>query len=333
MAIHQSNPNKRPDSDFVAGCLAHIVAGNSGRLLDGRRTPGYIESYDANSAMFVWRITDFEDKGRCWEIAAEKVTSYQFEKDCQLLPEDAIAAIQKRCDELDKMMVITSDDATYQATQEAINKRAQEAMKWLKSHGAFVQHGAHLGIKDAEGNPYLYADLVAYMGHHGLDIVEQKTADQWVLNPYSGEWIKGMRIVMAEMGLIDPNEKIPRTGTIFEGLGDKAIRRNYIIHRMAFVQAYFALLGMDSVTLYRGMSSYSAPRETPRTLMSTTLSLEVAQSFADMDSTDEGVTYSYCIRFDYPVRYLFMTYYETEAFNGRYMEQEALVLYREKLCI
>ena len=333
MSIHQQHKHKRPDSEFAPGQLAYIVAGNSGRLLDGRRTPGYIESYDPTSAMFMWRITDFEDKGKCWVIPAYKITSYQFEKDSKLLPEAEVEAIEKRCAELDKMLVITGDEETYKATQTIIEATAKEAMAWLKEKGAFARHGAKLDIKGDEGNPYLYSDLIRYMEDHGLGEVEQKTADQWVLNPYSGEWIKGMRIVMAELGLIDLNEKIPRTDSIFQGLGDKAKRRDYIIHRMAFIQAYFALLGIDRMTLYRGMGTYGAPRETPRTLMSATFSLAVAQSFSDMDSEGEGVTYAYCIRFEYPVRYLFMTYYETEAFNGRYKEQEALVLHREKLSI
>lgn len=60
--------------------IIHIVPGNKGRVLDGWRTPGFIEKYDDESAMFIWRIADFEDKGKCWEVPAEEILAYQFEK-------------------------------------------------------------------------------------------------------------------------------------------------------------------------------------------------------------------------------------------------------------
>ena len=85
----------------------------------------------------------------------------------------------------------------------------------------------------------------------GVLDLETKTANQYLLNPYSGEWIKGLRIVMAEMGLIDFNEKIPRTKDIFEGIGSKEKRRKYIISRLAFVQTFFELSGYKEVQFKR----------------------------------------------------------------------------------
>jgi len=43
MGIHESNANSLPDSDFVKGDIKYLVKENKCRLLDGRRTPGYIE--------------------------------------------------------------------------------------------------------------------------------------------------------------------------------------------------------------------------------------------------------------------------------------------------
>lgn len=74
MSLHQKHENILPDELFEQGTLYHLVPGNEGRVLDGRRTPGILEIYDSESAMFVWRITDFEDKGEFWEIPAEGVS-------------------------------------------------------------------------------------------------------------------------------------------------------------------------------------------------------------------------------------------------------------------
>lgn len=333
MSIHQQHEYKRPDSEFVSGDIQYIVPGNSGRLLDGRRTPGMIESYDPDSAMFIWRITDFEDKGKCWEIPADKIGSYQFELNSAKLTDDDVALIHQRCNKLDKRLIIQGEDVDYQQSRMIIDNTAIKVKEWMKQHSNFIKKGCSIFSNDGVGNKDLYEDMMTYMTHNNLAELETKTAQQLVLNPNSGEWIKGLRIVMAEMGLIDFDEKIPRTKDIFKGIGTKEYRRKYIIHRMAFVQAFFQLLGIDKVTLYRGMSTSSKLRDTPRTILSTTYSLEVAQSFADLASKDEDVTYSYCVKFVYPVTNLFMTFFETQEFNGRYKEQEMLILYREKLYI
>lgn len=333
MSIHQQHEYKRPDSEFVSGDIQYIVPGNSGRLLDGRRTPGMIESYDPDSAMFIWRITGFEDKGKCWEIPADKIGSYQFERNSAKLTDEDAFLIHQKCNELDEKLIIRGEDVDYQKTRMIIENTAIKVKKWMKQYSNFIKAGDSKFPDNGVGDKDLYKDMMTYMSHYNLAELETKTAQQLVLNPNSGEWIKGLRIVMAEMGLIDFDEKIPRTMDIFKGIGTKKCRRKYIIHRMAFVQAFFQLLGIDKVTLYRGMSTSSKLRDTPRTILSTTYSLEVAQSFADLASEDEDVTYSYCVKFSYPVTNLFMTFFETREFNERYKEQEMLILYREKLYI
>ncbi|NLM06088.1 MAG: hypothetical protein GX219_04110 [Tissierellia bacterium] len=66
------------------------------------------------------------------------------------------------------------------------------------------------------------------MNKYNLYELEKKTSKQYLLNPYSGEWIKGLRIVMSEMGLIDFDETVPRTKDIFEGIGSKGKREKFI---------------------------------------------------------------------------------------------------------
>ncbi len=62
MSIHQNDAKMLPDEEFIPGELGLLVEGNTGRLLDGRRTPGFVEKYFPVSAMFRWRIIKFEDE-------------------------------------------------------------------------------------------------------------------------------------------------------------------------------------------------------------------------------------------------------------------------------
>ena len=94
MGIYKFNKNMLPDTEFVPGTIAFLVEGNYCRLLDGRRTPGMIEKYFDDSAMFRWRIMDFEDKGKCWDVPAEGVTCYQFAKDAKRLDTKRIKEIK-----------------------------------------------------------------------------------------------------------------------------------------------------------------------------------------------------------------------------------------------
>ena len=132
------------------------------------------------------------------------------------------------------------------------------------------------------------------------------------------------------MGLIDFKEKIPRTKDIFLGLGEKNIRKKYIICRLAFLQCLFELTDIVEVPLYRGMSSGIDLYETSSTLVSTTFSANTAKEFASIDNSTPYRS-AYFVKFTYPISNIFMTYLETEQFNQRYQEQEAIIMYRNKL--
>lgn len=330
MKIHQKKENKLHDSCFEMGTLYHIVPGNKGRVLDGRRTPGFIEKYDDESAMFIWRITDFEDKGECWEVLAEEILAYQFEKDSGRLTQAKMEEIESKCKLLSEKLIIYSSELEYKKTLKLIEEEKNKAKNWFVNKSQFVSLGeSQLDIKSNSGLQFLYNDLISYMDICGVLDLERKTANQYLLNPYSGEWIKGLRIVMAEMGLIDFNEKIPRTKDVFEGIESKEKRRQYIISRMAFVQAFFKLSGYEEVQLFRGMSTEGTLFEKPRTLLSASFNPEVGKAFSNIDRNQQ-ITFSYLIKFTYSIKNLFMTFFETKAFNERYQEQEAVILYRDK---
>jgi len=330
MVLHQKNENKLSDSYFENGTLYHIVPGNKGRVLDGRRTPGFIEKYDDESAMFIWRITDFEDKGKYWEVAVEEISAYQFEKNSKKLTHAKMEKIESKCKMLSEELVIYGSQSEYKRTLKLIEEEKYKTKNWFISQSQFVSLGeSQLDIKSSVGLQFLYNDLISYMDTCGVLDLETKTANQYLLNPYSGEWIKGLRIVMAEMGLIDFNEKIPRTKDIFEGIGSKEKRRKYIICRMAFVQTFFELSGYKEVQLFRGMTTEGTLFEKSRTLLSASFNPEVGKAFSNIDR-NEQITFSYLIKFTYSIKNLFMTFFETEAFNERYQEQEAVILYRDK---
>ena len=77
------------------------------------------------------------------------------------------------------------------------------------------------------------------------------------------------------------------------------------------------------------MATEGALFEKPKTLISASFNPEVGRAFSLIDR-NEQVTFSYLIKFTYPIENLFMTFFETKAFNERYQEQEAIVLYRNK---
>jgi hypothetical protein len=330
MTIHQSNPNKRPDEDFLPGELAFLVPGNRCRLLDGRRTPGVIETCDLDSAMFRWRITAFEDEGKSWHLPAEDVRNYQFEPDSARLRPEQVEALQAQIERYQTPLLIPADEAARAATVQTLEPLEQSARGWLRSRSRFFEGDAAIDWDSRRGPSALGEDLLCYLAEHDLDSVETRTAENIVLNPASGEWVKGMLIVLAEMGLVDFKGTIPRTEDIFRGEGAKPLRREYLIHRLAFLRAAFHLLSIDDVVLYRGMSTERAWTEKTRSLLSCTFSLEVAQAFAHFDR-DDHYRHAYLVKTTLPVERLWMTYLETLAMNRQYLEAEALVFNRGDL--
>lgn len=328
--MHKQHTILEPDDLFDPGTLAHLVTGNEGRVLDGRRTPGFIEAYDIESAMFTWRITAFEDAGKCWEIPAEQINCYQFRKDSPLLSQEAVSRISGRIQQLNQMLTIPKTTETSALTEKAIAERELTARDWILRNSAFYKSGDQFDFQAKEGEETLYTDLEHYLQEAGLHELERLTAEQYLLNPYSGEWIKGMKIVMAEMGLIAYHGTVPRKNDTFSGIGAKENRVNYIIARTAFLRSMFRLKGISEVPLFRGMSSESDFYETPQTLISATLSADTAMEFANVKDLSKARS-AYFVKFPCPVKNLFMTYFETRQFSERYKEQEAVIFYDSQI--
>jgi len=112
VSLHKHDINMKSDEEYLPGDLSFLVKGNICRLLDGRRTEGYIEEYYEESAMFRWRITKFEDKGDFWDLDAEQIKNFQFEKDSKSLSKDDIDKILKNIEKYQEFLKI-------EATEEA----------------------------------------------------------------------------------------------------------------------------------------------------------------------------------------------------------------------
>lgn len=329
MSIHESNANSLPDSDFVKGDIKYLVKQNKCRLLDGRRTPGYIEDYFVDSAMFRWRITDFEDKGNYWDVPAEDISSYQILKGSRELNDIDFKKIALKITEFNKELIIEIDELEQARTEKEILDTEQKIIQWLKENSQFVRIGEKLNLDSTEGNMALINDLKNYMKTIEMDLLEEKTAKQIVLNPNS-EWIKGMNIVLAEMGVVSYKNKISRGEQIFQEIGEKSLRVKYLIHRIAFVRAYFHLLKITEVLVYRGMCTEGEWNDFyEKSLTSWTFNLQAALSFCDLDKLSKYKN-GYIFKRTIPIENLFMTYIETEAMNKQYRESEAILFFNKE---
>lgn len=332
MGIHKYDKNMKNDDQFIEGDICYLVEGNRCRLLDGRRTTGVIEKYFEESGIFRWRITKYEDEGKYWDLPAEDIIKFQFEKDSKKLRMTEVKQIQKKIEPFQKTIRIEAHKSDREKTEEEIQVTKKEIKEWLENKSLFFNDREKLKFSSNEGSMLLAKDLINYMKSVDFEEEEKRTAESMVLNPNSGEWIKGLSIVLAEMGLVPYEGKIPRTRDIFEGMGSKKNRARYIINRLAFIRAYFSLLNMHEVVLYRGMSSEHSWRDITRTFLSCTFSLEVAQAFSDFNPESKYKT-SYLIKMPCAVNQLFMTYIETEAMNRQYKEAEALLLYDQSITL
>ncbi len=325
MSIHEQHNGPLNDEKFFQGALKYLVTGNKCRLLDGRRTPGTIETVCYESAMFRFRIDAFEDKGKCWELPAEDVVRFQFYPGSEELPHKYIHILRERIIEFQKSLDMSVDHSEKSLTTDKLRLLVEEAKSWLRSSSAlFSDRGRISSI--ARSKNLLAEDLVKYMAEKGLLELEQRTARAIVLNPYSGEWIKGMRIVMAVLSILPYRGMVPRTCDIFDGIGRKELREEYILNRLAFVRAAFALSDIKEVVLYRGMSTESQWRGRKEgSLTSWTFKRKVAEAFTDMRKNSRFIN-SYLIKRTFPVEKLFITFVETAEMNEQYLEAEALVL-------
>jgi hypothetical protein len=121
--VYRSDPGQAPDSAFEAGKLSHLVAGNTGRMLDARRTPVRIVSVDPRDGMFEVEICAFEDAGARWRIPLEEAGGYQFAHGSERVGAAALAELRDACARLDRTLLIEANPDRARASSLQLRSR------------------------------------------------------------------------------------------------------------------------------------------------------------------------------------------------------------------
>jgi hypothetical protein len=326
MSIYQSDPDAAPDSEFEPGTLHHLVAGNTGRLLDARRTPVTVTEVRIPTGTFCVRIEAFEDAGAVWESPMENAHHYQFALGSRTAASDAVDAYRAAVERFDRPLEVPCDLAVRRRTDTRLAGETRRAADWLRGHSRFLAGKGTLPPPQARrGDERLFADLGAYMQSRGVGDLESAFAEQFVSNPTSGDLVPAHRIVIAEMGLVPYAGKVLRDPGALAGAWSRERRADHIAARIGFVRALAEVLGLEEVVLYRGISTEKT-LEPPgnHTFVSATFSIDVARSHFTSGTTDATtVLYRQAV----PVDRLFMTYHETEAMNRQFLEAEAVLFF------
>lgn len=199
MAIYQKDPDLLPDSEFDAGELSHLVAGNEARLLDPRRTPVRVVELRPQTGMFVVRIEKFEDAGATWELPFEEVSAFQFAKGSPRARDTS--AFREAIARFDRPLRIPRNVDARAATEARIRASSGDLGDLADMDAAFAR--------------------------------------QFVSNPYSGEMVKGHCIVLAELGLVAYEGTIVRDPRIFDGEWTRTRRAEHIVRRLALVRSLY----------------------------------------------------------------------------------------------
>ena len=313
-----------PDADFVPGALAHLVPGNSGRMLDRRRTPVRVVALRPETGTWTCEVLAFEDQGARWELPFETVNRYQFERGAASADEAALRRIRSAVRKFNRAAPVPLNTRNRKPTARKIEKLRLEVAAWLKSESRFIAARGTIDLGARQGSPLLAGDLEAFMQARGLGELEREFSASFVSNPASGETTKVHAMALADLGLASYYGTVVRDPTSLEPPWTMERRREHILARLAFVREAFSMLGIGPLVLYRAVSSEGPiePRR-PQTLVSATFSLEVAMSL--FGPAWEGRSAA-IFRQTVPLERLFMTYLETAVLNRQFREAEAILL-------
>ena len=316
--IHESDPDQAPDSAYEPGELHHLVPGNTGRMLDTRRTPVAIGPVDPDLGTFEVEVLAFEDRGARWLIEVERVSHFQFPLDAPRADVATLAALAAAVDWFGQSLDIPIDRRARARTRARLRDEERRAA------GVLGDAPRHIDVGGRLGDDAVQRVLRRYLAARGLGDLEATFAERYASNPSSGELVKGHEIVIARLGLVPYHGKVVRDPHLFAGEWSEERRADHVIARLGFVRAMFRAAGHDRVWLYRGLAA-DGPLGAPpdRTFVSTTLDRAVAESIA---GRGPATVVSVLIGQLVPVERVFMTFIETVELNRVYHEAEAILL-------
>jgi len=317
-SIHESDPGQTPDSDFEPGELHHLVPGNTGRMLDTRRTPVAIGPVDPDIGAFEVEVLAFEDRGARWLIEIERVSHFQFPLGAPRADVATLAALAAAVARFDRSLDIPIDPRARARTRTRLREEERRAAAVLGDAPRHIEVGGRLG-DDA-----VQRVLYDFLASRALTDLESSFAERYASNPSSGDLVKGHEIVIARLGLVPYHGRVARDPHLFAGEWSEERRAAHVVARLGFVRAMLRAAGHDRVWLYRGLTAerpLGAPP--PRTFVSTTFDRKVAESIA---GRGPATVVSVLIGQLVPADRVFMTFIETSQLNRVYREAEAVLL-------
>lgn len=315
--IHESDPDQAPDSSFEPGDLGHLVPGNTGRMLDTRRTPVAIGPVDPDLGTFEVEVLAFEDRGARWPFEAERVSHFQFPPDATRASAATVAALSVAVERFSRPLDIPIDPRARARTRARLRDEERRA-------AAVLGDAPRIDLGGRLGDTAVQAALHGYLATRGLTDLEARFAERYVSNPSSGELVKGHEIVIGRLGLVPYHGKVVRDPHLFAFDWSEERRAAHVVARIGFVRAMFRAAGHDRVWLYRGLAA-DGPLGAPpaRTFVSTTFDRAVAESVAGRGpATVVSVLIGQLVSVDR----VFMTFIETAELNRVYHEAEAILL-------
>ncbi len=332
MNPYQYNPDRLSDSHFEKGSLERLVIGNECRLLDYRRTPLRVRELREAAGLVILEILDLEDKGNTWDIPIEDIAGFQFALDSRRADPEAVARYAAIADRLDRPAAVTCDEGAWYATVADLAEAEQAAVEWIRLRSTALHAGVRPDFSRPMGIEGLYADIEAYMSHHGLAHIEAIFAAHYVGKFHYSEFVKAHRITIAEMGLVPYEGKVLRDESALQGEFARARRREHVIRRMAFVRAIYRGLGISSLLLYGEVHSRGLVEPSRnKTFVSTTTNVQIAEDVAcfrePSNPNKDGYRVGVLMSQNVLLNRVFMTYMETSQMNHPYRESEVVLLH------
>jgi hypothetical protein len=330
--MYQTDPDALPDTAFAPGELRWLVTGNTGRLLDDRRTPVRITALDLAHGYFEAEILAFEDAGARWLVPLEDVTHYQFAPGGTSADLAAVAAMTEAIARLDVTLEITPDPAAGLRSRGEIADARAHADAWLTAHGVPDRIDPEPYIAQCRGSDDAAGWLAAYLAGArppGLEALDAEITASYVSSPASGDLVRAHLIVLAELGLCGYRGKAIRDPASLDGPYSRDARRAHIIARAGFTQALWSRADHAGLMLYRGIGLPGRARLAVRTdtLISATFARPVAESHFNGVRSDAAAL----LRCRLPADRLLFTFLETAAMNRQFLEAEAVLLPGEGL--